>query len=178
MGDDSVDANGHLFIDRDPEIFEEVLRILRGYAFNSHPRLTWDEIKSEADFYLVPPELLADPAPEIALPPEMITIDTIRFRVERSKKSAHWIPLENAIPQDVQARMYTAGVHGRAVHPVALKELGFRQISDAFENYERKCRIIYYAKPKGVKLEIPGHANEIERHESSHWVCVSYAMFE
>jgi hypothetical protein len=182
MGGDSVDTNGCVFLDRDPELFEEVLRLLRGYSFESHPRLNWDAIKSEADFYLVLPELITEhaPEPEIALPPEMISIETLRFRIERTKKSCHWIPTtdEYQLPLDVQAKMYTAGIHGRAVPPVALKELGFKKVDENFEIYERKIRTIYYLKPKGGEVEIPSHKNEVDRHESSCWTWVAYAIFE
>merc|ERR1712032_336952 len=51
LGDDLRDDAGHLFIDRDPDLFSEVLRLLRGYKFNKHPRLSWEEVKHEADFY-------------------------------------------------------------------------------------------------------------------------------
>lgn len=180
MGGDPVDANGCEFLDRDPELFEEVLRLLRGYTFESHPRLTWDAIKSEADFYLVPPELITEhaPGPEIALPPEMVSIETLRFRIEHTKKSCHWIPTTDELPLDVQAKMYTAGIHGRAVPPVALKELGFKKVGEVSEIYDRKIRTIYYPKPKGGKVEIPKHENEVDRHESSCWMLVAYIIFE
>merc|ERR1712196_751224 len=110
----------------------------------------------------------------------MISIETLRFRVEHTKKSCHRIPTtyEYQLPLDVQAKMYTAGIHGRAVPPVALKELGFKKVSEDFEVYDRKIRTIYYPKPKGGEVEIPSHKNEVDRQVSSCWTRVAYAIFE
>merc|ERR1712176_772854 len=56
--DDALkDSDGRLFLDRDPQIFAEVLRLLRGYQPRPLNDVPWSALKAEADFYQVPLDL-------------------------------------------------------------------------------------------------------------------------
>lgn len=178
LEEDQSFTSGQLFIDRDPVLFEEVLRLLRGYTFIRHARSMWQEIKAEADFYLVPItslDSLYSPEVVVKLPPGMSNTRTLIFNIEHTKKNAHWLP-RTSLPPDVKT--YIAGVHGLAVDPVHLKELGFVHVGDGNHMFERKERIVYYTKSCDATTLVPTHPHEIERLELPRWTQVTYAVCE
>ena len=91
LGNDvGVDDAGLPFLDRDAELFAEVLRLLRGYPFRHHPRLTWCEVRKEAEFYLVPGLEALGPPPKVVLPPPTEHAQKLWIRKAPTRKT-HWL---------------------------------------------------------------------------------------
>lgn len=179
--DDMMDSDGHLFIDRDPELFAEVLRLLRGYRFFRHPRLTWSEVRAEADFYQVQ---VADcdslaPHPRITLPPDMVYQQTVQLLFVGSNNTGnqwHISGEKEKAPADVLKSMNPG--NNTPLQPDTLIRLGFSQGQttgpDQFAKtlFHRKVRVVSYDKFDVV----PSVTNELVRDASSDFVQVSYSI--
>lgn len=192
--DDLRDSEGRLFVDRDPELFAEVLRLLRGYAPRSSPSVVWDAIKAESDFYGVPLEDLRPPV-EVKMPPDILTVR--RLYVEAAPREAMMTEALRRdevcmytmtdLPPDLKSQTRIVAVEvirhqwGSKTVFVAnqqvLEEAGFCERADgsvrAWERTERRC---YHAMQGGVEVVIPTHPMEVCREHYEHYVCVTYAL--
>jgi len=175
---DPLDATPR-FLDRDPELFTEVLRLLRGYPFKRHPRILWSEVKKEADFYQVPDLNDLAPPPPLVLPPEMPATTTIRLCRAPTKKT-HWIPrsLCGPLPNDVRNKSYHLSICGaqalQAIDDSVLPKLGFVQHDDDTMDFTRKEKTVFYAKVDGLLPEVPVHPREMIRKTDEEWLSVTY----
>jgi len=177
---DELDGANSPFLDRDPELFTEVLRLLRGYQFKQHPRLQWSEVKSEADFYQVPNLDALGPPPPVVLPPDMPAITTKILLSRAPTKKCHWIPRSpsGSLPDDVQDSLYRISLSGgdfiREIDISVLLALGFVQDGDNME-FTRTEKTIFYAKVDGCLPVVPPLPQEIKRDESrEEWMSITY----
>lgn len=181
LGDDlSNDSDASPpFLERDPELFTEILRLLRGYQFKQHPRLQWSEVKAEAQFYQVPNlDSFAPPLP-LMLPPASPPVKR-KFALYRAQtRRIHWIPSKafGTLPADVQQKLYSLGEHGHAICESCLPSLGFAQADDKmqFTHWEKT---VFYAEFDGRLPEVPGAPNEVERFECERWLEVKHWLPE
>jgi len=191
LEDDTVDADGRLFIDRDPELFEQVLKLLRGYRFRNRAGLSWDEVKEEADFYQVPG--LENFAPEkpvvVVVPEETTAILQVSLRSMVSKRGRqHYVICHDDVdnlPADLASQVYQCApypscplclsIDGVIAAGFVLKE-PVNSVDDNDENtwtYECKERVVFYAKTPGTLLEVPKLRNEVLREDCPHWIRIT-----
>lgn len=181
LGEDLSNENGANppFLDRDPELFTEVLRLLRGYQFKSHPRLQWIEVKAEADFYQVPGLDGLAPPPPVVLPPDMPAV-TRKIYIQRSNtKKCHWIPCSpsGTLPKDVDDKLRRLELsHGQFTYEIELSvlpALGFVEGEDMV--FARTEKTIIYAKVDGRLPVVPPLPQEVKRDESNEeWLSITY----
>lgn len=188
--DDSLDTDGKLFIDRDPELFKQVLKLLRGYRFHSNPVLSWEEVKAEADFYQVPDlEILAPETPVIVVVPEetvlvrrlrLTEFPTRRGKVHYTVSDSDW----SQLPADLANKVFYLSAHGPTCLDIAtvlaagyeLKNEKESEDADEFQQqmiYECREKIIYHAKTPGTVLQVPKLQNEVLREDCPHWICIT-----
>lgn len=188
LTDDLKDKYGHLFLDRDPELFVEVLRLLRGHAARQLPdgRNTWSAVKAEADFYQVPVELLMSPM-ELAIPPDILTvrrlyIDDNCMEAVRRDEICMYSLID--LPPDLKTQIRIVAVEVNRHHSGSktvfvvsrqvLEEASYGdRLDGAWERIERRC---YHKITEGVELIIPAHPMEISREHCAFYVCVTYAV--
>uniref|UniRef100_A0A7S1PJW0 Potassium channel tetramerisation-type BTB domain-containing protein n=1 Tax=Alexandrium catenella TaxID=2925 RepID=A0A7S1PJW0_ALECA len=183
LGHDMMDTAGNIFIDRDPELFGEVVRLLRGYAFVRHPRLTWQEVRAEADFYQVRSEDIdaLAPPPAVVLPPERVTTQVVtllwvgsndprnRWHVSGGRKS---------LTQDIDASMPGGpGAASTRLEPEILERLGFQKGETTFTlsktEFTRTVRIAFYEKMGGA-ISVPVLPEEVHREDHPQWLQITY----
>lgn len=185
LSEDAIDSAGRPFVDRDPELFDEVLRLLRGYEFKRHPRLIWSEVKAEADYYQVPNLDALSLPPNVALPPDMPAIARKITFSRSNTKRCHWIPTCTPalpFPADVETKLYSIGNPSfgaplRALCPSSLLGLGFVVQPDSME-YTRKEKTVFYAKVDGIPPDVPFLPNEIMQEEAEMWLKITYWLHE
>lgn len=185
--DDLRDGDGRLFVDRDPELFAEVLRLLRGYPPRSvsHGGLRWSMVKAEADFYQVPLQFLTPPA-EVVMPPDVLSVRRLYLEIG-SKETLHRDELcmysLTDLPPDLrsQTRIQSVEVNRHqcgsktvfVVNQQILEEAGFMDRADGmYERTERRC----YYRHDGHEIIIPAHPMEVCREHHESYVCVTYAV--
>lgn len=189
LEDDSVDTDGTLFIDRDPDLFKQVLKLLRGYRFRSQPGLSWEEVKQEADFYQVPElETVAPEIPVIVVVPEeavvirqvtLVEFVTKRGRVYYTVSDSDW----RQLPDDLANKVHSLSAHGPTCldinHVIAagyerknLEDGGEDDTDDTKEKliYECQEKVVYYAKTAGTSLQVAELHNEVLREDCPHWI--------
>jgi len=183
---DMVDADGEIYIDRDPQLFAEVLRLLRGYTFSPHPRLTWQDVRDEAAFYQVRASDVdaLTPRPVQVVPPERLTTQKVSlFSVDAGDVGGNtWYVREGreGMTDDVDSRMPDGrGGSSNCVDLDLLWELGFQEgvIDDDHlprKVFTRQLRTVCYAKPRGDPIAVPFLPDEVDRKDCPHWVQVSY----
>eukprot|EP00747_Dinoflagellata_sp_TGD_P028894 gnl/TRDRNA2_/TRDRNA2_133551_c0_seq1.p1 gnl/TRDRNA2_/TRDRNA2_133551_c0~~gnl/TRDRNA2_/TRDRNA2_133551_c0_seq1.p1 ORF type:complete len:250 (+),score=38.60 gnl/TRDRNA2_/TRDRNA2_133551_c0_seq1:92-841(+) len=184
LTDDLKDHKGRLFVDRDPELFAEVLRLLRGYPAQDTLHMPWSVVKAEADFYQVPVvELTA--AVEVVIPPDILCVQRLYAEMDsleplhRDEICLHTM---RNLPQDLQTRVRIAGLEvipgGEtktvfAVSKRTLEEASFVELcGGVWERTERRC----YHKKGAAEIVIPEHPMEVSREHHAHYVCVTYAL--
>lgn len=184
--DDLRDAEGRLFVDRDPELFAEVLRLLRGYQ----PRIErhgWGVVKAEADFYQIPLDCLRPPV-EVLIPPDILVVRHVfAYNGTRSTESLRadevCVYCLGDVPPDLKTQIRIDSVHvnrhqsgSKTVFVVSqqvIEEAGFFQRAEGFyERTERRC----YHKKSGLELVIPKHPMEVEREHQEHYLCITYVI--
>jgi len=186
LTDDLRDQDGRLFVDRDPELFAEVLRIMRGYRFQvSSERLPWNAVRAEADFYQIPLDLLHSPA-EVVIPPDILSVRRIYTELqctETLRRDEICMYSLSDLPPDLktQTRIVAVEVNRHqcgtktvfVISQQVLEEAGFCERSETtWERTERRC----YHKYNGMELVIPKHPMEVGREEHPEYVCVVYAV--
>mmetsp|Transcript_137284 Transcript_137284/g.342266 ORF Transcript_137284/g.342266 Transcript_137284/m.342266 type:complete len:320 (-) Transcript_137284:123-1082(-) len=186
--DDLRDADGRLFIDRDPDLFAAVLRLLRGYDPEMCTgKCSWSAVKAEADFYQIPLDLLREPV-EVVLPPDILIVRHLySYHNTPSTETLH--PGEvcmyslNDLPPDLktQIRIDSVLVNRHqcgsktvfVINRQVLEEAGFIERSEGvWERTERKC----YHKKSGLQLLVPKHPMEVDRDEQQHYLCITYVV--
>lgn len=188
LHDDLRDADGRLFIDRDPDLFHEVLSLLRGYEPRADlGKNSWTAVKLEADFYQIPVELLQGPV-EVVLPPDILVVRHLytypgQPSTEPLKAEEICMYSLNDLPPDLKTQIRidsvlvnrhqcgskTVFVVGRLV----LSEAGFCDRGDGvWERTERKC----YHRKNGMQLVIPRHPMEVDREDHPHYLCITYVV--
>lgn len=184
--DDMRDAEGRLFIDRDPELFVEVLRLLRGYRpRKSSDQLPWGAVKAEADFYQVPLDLLSAPC-EVVIPPDILCVRRLYNEAsctETLRRDEVCMYSLSDLPPDLktQTRIVAVEVNRHqcgtktvfVISKQVLEEAGFCERPEVcWERTERRC----YHKYNSMELVIPTHPMEVGREEHDDYVCLVYAV--
>lgn len=184
--DDLKDADGRLFVDRDPDLFAEVLRLLRGFLPRHLPdKVPWSAVKAEADFYQIPLELLSSPA-EVVIPPDILCVRRLYTEVsctEALRRDEVCMYSLSDLPPDLktQTRIIAVEVNRHqcgtktvfVISQQVLEEVGFCERSETtWERTERRC----YHKYNGMDLVIPTHPMEVGREEHDAYMCVVYAV--
>lgn len=190
LGDDLFndlrDDEGRLFIDRDAELFAEVLRLLRGYEpRNLGGRLAWRTVKAEADFYQIPMDLLKAPV-EVVLPPEILSVRYLYAEPTSSetlRRDEICLYSLNDLPPDLKMHIRIVAVEvnrhqcgSKSVFVISqqvLQEAGFCERCPG--TWERTERLTYH-RHQGVDLVIPRHPMEVDRQETEHYTCVTFAI--
>jgi hypothetical protein len=188
LSDDLKDEDGRLFIDRDPDLFSQVLRILRGYAPQTSPELTWAMVKAEADFYSIPVDLLQPPV-EVAIPPDILFVR--RLYAERENPCPEHLSRDEIcmysmsdLPPDLKSQTRIIAVEvirhqcgSKTMFVISqrvLEEAGFLERSGGtWERTERRC---YHKLEGGTQLLVADHPMEVCRDMTDHYVCVTYAI--
>jgi len=175
LSNDTSEPASPPFWDRDPELFREVLRLLRGHRFLQHPRLKWHEVRAEADFYQVSNLDELGPPPVLVFPPDLPAFPR-KLSLERTNtRKAYWIPRSlsgSSLPPDVLSELSQIQ-QDRVISEGALPRLGFLRIGDTNE-YIRKEKIAFYAKDWKIPLEVTSFPSEIERVETEKWLSVTF----
>lgn len=192
LSDDLKDDGGRLFIDRDPDLFGEVLRLLRGYPSRCAPEtaFAWTDIKHEADFYQIPVEMMVQPV-EVILPPDVLCVrrlyseGTTPSGVEPLHRDEICMYAMGDLPQDLRSQTRIVAVEvlqpGSASKTVfaigqrMLEESGFFSHSQngVWERTERRC---YHRVTPHVQVIIPTHPMELCRETHEHYICVTYCI--
>ncbi|CAE8584474.1 unnamed protein product [Polarella glacialis] len=193
LTDDLRDPEGRLFIDRDPEIFAEVLRLMRGHAPRALPpgELHWAEVRAEADFFQIPLNQIEPPV-EVVLPPDVLSVR--RLYVDDQPPPATTAsggPDElcmytlSDLPPDFKSQTSIVGVEvdrrsfvGTKTVFLArrqlLQEAGFcfYRPESLWERTERRV----YHRLRGTELVVPKHPTEVSRERTEHYMCITYAV--
>lgn len=190
MMDDLRDKEGRLFVDRDPELFAEVLRLLRGCPPRILDNIPWNDIKAEADFYGVPLEAMRPPT-EVILPPSVLTVRRLYVEPVTSeilRRDELCMYSMSDLPPDMKSQTRIIAVevlHGiirgsKTVFVVSqpvLEEAGFCERPDGtIRAWERTERHSYHAQKAGIELIIPSHPMEVNREIHEHYISVTYAV--
>mmetsp|Transcript_29094 Transcript_29094/g.46304 ORF Transcript_29094/g.46304 Transcript_29094/m.46304 type:complete len:247 (+) Transcript_29094:46-786(+) len=188
LSDDLKDSEGHLFIDRDPILFDQVLRILRGYIPQTSRDVSWAMVKEEADFYSIPIDLLKAPV-EVVLPPDILVVR--RLYAENETPCPEHLARDEIcmysmtdLPPDLKSQTRIIAVEvirhqcgSKTMFVISqrvLEEAGFlERASGTWERTERRC---YHTLKDGTQLLIPEHPMEVLRESTDHYVCVTYAV--
>mmetsp|Transcript_6602 Transcript_6602/g.14428 ORF Transcript_6602/g.14428 Transcript_6602/m.14428 type:complete len:247 (-) Transcript_6602:65-805(-) len=192
LGDDLVDnlkdSDGRVFVDRDPQLFYEVLRLLRGYAPRNLPEVPWSSVKAEADYYGVPLDLLSAPV-QVVLPPDVLSVRRLYVEAQstevlRRDEVCMYSMID--LPPDLKSQTRIVAVEvmrhqgTKTVFVITqqlLQHAGFYEAEvDRFHRWERTERRCYHPIVGGMQLVIPHHPMEISREVEEHYVCVSYAV--
>jgi len=187
--DDMRDSHGRLFIDREPTLFAEVLRILRGHQPRSNETTSWHEVKAEADFYQVPLNLLELPA-QVVLPPNILSVRRLYLEDQPPAEVSHRGPDDlcmyslQDLPPDLKSQTSIIGVEVDhqtfgtktlfLVRKQILMEAGF--LYSRQEALWERTEQSNYHKRGGAPLCIPTHPTEVCREETSDYVCITYAV--
>lgn len=189
LSDDMKDDQGRLYIDRDPALFREVLRLLRGYParLSADSQFSWNDLKAEADFFQVPLEMLNAPV-EVAVPPDILSVRRVYaedpesitdplHRGEMGMYSMSDLPPDLKSATRIIAVEVMRGCGAKTVFAVGqrtLEEAGFAEsIGGVWERTERYC---YHRIRPDCELVIPKHPMEISRAVHEHFVCVTYCI--
>mmetsp|Transcript_10730 Transcript_10730/g.37550 ORF Transcript_10730/g.37550 Transcript_10730/m.37550 type:complete len:292 (+) Transcript_10730:161-1036(+) len=184
--DDMRDPEGRLFVDRDPELFAEVLRLMRG----CEPRAgtnSWYSVKAEADFYQIPLNLLRAPV-EVIVPPDILVVrhlysytGTPSSEALRGDELCMYCLTD--LPPDLKTQIRIDSVlvnrhqcGSKTVFVISqqvLEEAGFYERSDGL--WERTERRLYH-RSSGVELVIPKHPMEVDRERQEHFLCITYVV--
>lgn len=196
LAEDSLDPSGRLFVDRDPELFAKVLKLLRGYRFRSNAGLSWAEVKEEADFYQVPG--LSCLAPEmpvlVIVPEEAVVVRRLALTEFVSKRGKlHYVISGDDVrdlPADLADRVYVcapfphngptcldvtdviaAGFHLK-VGQNGRDDIDIDSRDDKWI-YECEEKVVYYAKKAGTLLQVAKLHGEVIREDCPHWICIT-----
>jgi len=187
LADDLRDKEGRLFIDRDPTLFAEIVRLLRGYPASHSPQLPWGLVKAEADFYQVPVDLIKPPV-QVATPPDILRVRRLYRGEGTTSEPRHEDELcmvsMSDIPADLksQTRIIAVEVIGQwcgsktvfLVSQRVLEEAAFVERENG--TWERAERLCYHRLTGGVELVVPEHPAEVCRETHPDYVCVTYAV--
>jgi hypothetical protein len=102
-----VDADGNLFVDKDPELFKYILKYLRTLRpVQSH--FLENELLEEADYYQITDFAVAKPPlPPILLPPQCTVRETIEISTYKTRKGELRYYIDSRdFPEDLDDKLY------------------------------------------------------------------------
>lgn len=190
LEDDALDPDGRLFIDRDPELFAQVLKLLRGYRYRICSGLSWEEIKGEADFYQVPElECLAPEKPvTVVVPEETVSIRRVSLKSFVTKRGRQHFEIDDSnvreLPPELASQVYELAPYRGSPQALSVDSViaaGFEPKDPEHSNgadkdkwvYECKERVVFYAKTAGAVLQVPELHNEVLREDCIHWIRIT-----
>lgn len=189
--EDSMDADGRVFVDRDPELFQQVLKLLRRYRYRNQPGLSWEEVKDEADFYQVPDlECLAPEKPvTVVVPDEEVSIRRFTFGTLVTKRGDVRVVVSDSdqrrLPSDLADRLYQLAPYRGAPFCInfdALLNAGFELNGAVYDDngrakqeltYECRERVVFYAKAAGTELQVAELRDEVVREDLPQWIRIT-----